>query len=120
VETTSGLVAERLVDPLDVDLLADLLLHPHPRAAGAAAEAALLAPVHLGVAQALDGAEHLARRRVDLVVPAEVARVVVGDVAVDRVYRHQPALIDQLGEQLRVVAPSRSRRRAAGTRWRSC
>ena len=39
--------AERLVDPLGVDPLADPLLHPHPRAAGAAAEAALLAAVHL-------------------------------------------------------------------------
>ena len=47
-----GVEAERLVDALDVDPLADLLLHPHPRPAGAAAEAALLAAVHLLGAQA--------------------------------------------------------------------
>src|SRR5690606_40740151 len=69
---------EGLVDALVVDALADPLLHPHPGAAGAAAEAALLVAVHLLVAQARDLADDLARGRVDLVVAAQVARVVVG------------------------------------------
>ena len=47
--------------------------------------------------------EHLARRRVDLVVPAQVAGVVVGDELVDRRDRGQPALLDQPAEQLGVV-----------------
>src|SRR5215203_4637362 len=75
----------------------------HMRAPGAAAEAAVLAAVHLLGGEALDGLEDLARGRVDLVVPAEEARVVVGDLAVDRRDRGQPALLHQLAEQLRVV-----------------
>src|SRR3712207_7500165 len=58
--------------------LADLLFHPHARTAGAAAEAPVLAAVHLLGGQALHRAEDLPWRRVDLVVPAEEARVVVG------------------------------------------
>src|SRR5829696_3598629 len=98
-----GIQLERLIGALGVDPLADLLLHPHARAAGAAAEAAVLAAVHLLRGQPLDGVEDLARRCVDLVVPAEEARVVVGDLAVDRRDRRQPALLDELAEQLRVV-----------------
>ena len=71
--------AQRLVDALQVDPLADLLLHPHPRAAGAAAERAVGVPRHLRQPRA-GGADQRARLGVDLVVPAQVARVVVGDV----------------------------------------
>src|SRR6476661_181637 len=98
-----GVELEGLLGALDVDLLADLLFHPHARAAGAAAEAAVLAAVHLLGGEALDGVEDLARRRVDLVVPAEEARVVVGDLAVDRGDRREPALLHQGAEQLGVV-----------------
>src|SRR4051812_20659645 len=98
-----GVELERLLGALGVNPLADLLLHPHARAAGAAAEAAVLAAVHLLGGEALDGVQDLARRRVDLVVPPEEARVVVGDLAVDRRDRGEPALLDQLAQQLRVV-----------------
>ena len=37
-----------LLDPLDVDALADPLFHPHAGAAGAAAEGALAVAGHLG------------------------------------------------------------------------
>ena len=100
---TSGIELERLVGALHVDPLADLLLHPHAGTAGAAAEAAVLAAVHLLRGEALDGVEDLARGRVDLVVPAEEARVVVGDLAVDRRDRGQPPLLHQLAQQLGVV-----------------
>src|SRR5436190_2080060 len=78
---------DRLLYPLGVDALADPLLHPHPRAAGPAAEGALGVARHLGHATGSGGAEHLARRGEHAVVPAEVARVVVGQAAVDRLYR---------------------------------
>src|SRR5271169_815899 len=48
-----------LLDPLDVDALADAFFHPHAGAAGAAAEAALLAAVHLGGLDARDGLQDL-------------------------------------------------------------
>src|SRR5690606_39290476 len=70
---------EGLVDALVVDALADPLLHPHPGAAGAAAEAALLVAVHLLVAQARDLADYLARGGVALLVAAQLCRGVVGD-----------------------------------------
>src|SRR5688500_18438219 len=98
-----GIELERLLGALHVDPLADLLLHPHPGTAGAAAEAAVLAAVHFLRGEALAGVEDLAPGRVDLVVPAEEARVVVGDLAVDRRDRHEPALLHELAEQLRGV-----------------
>ena len=63
-----------------VHALPDLLLHPHAPSAGAAAEPALavvrrdLDPLHAG-----DRVEDRARLVVHAVVPAEVARVVIGD-----------------------------------------
>src|SRR5664279_878509 len=95
--------SERLLGAFDVDPLADLLLDPEAGTTGAAAEAAFLAAVHLLRLQARDGAENLARRCVDLVVPAEVARIVIGDQLVDRLDRREPSLGNQAAEQLRVV-----------------
>ena len=63
-----------------VDALAEMLLHPHAGTAGTAAEAAVGVARHLGQRRTR-GADQLARRFVDLVVAAEVARVVVGDGA---------------------------------------
>ena len=74
-----GAGVQRLLDAFVVDALADVLLHPHPGAAGAAAQAAVGVAGHLGELRA-GGSDQLARRVVDLVVPAQVARVVVGDV----------------------------------------
>src|SRR5207247_4094886 len=61
-----------------VDACALRLLHPHPGAARAAAEGALAVPRHLDRCGA-GGADHVARSVEASVVPAEVARVVVGD-----------------------------------------
>ena len=67
-----------------VDPLADVLLHPHARAAGAAAEGLLGVARHLDEVGAGQDLEQLARRGVDAVVAADVARVVVGDRALRR------------------------------------
>ena len=57
---------------------AGALLHPHVRAAGAAAERPLAAALHLD--RLTDGGDELARRLEHVVVPGQVARVVVGDL----------------------------------------
>src|SRR5437764_877108 len=95
-----GAGAERLVRALDVDPLADPLLHPHPRSAGATAEAALAVPVHLDTLQTGYGVEHGAGRVVDLVVPPEVTGVVIGQLGDERVLRRELALGDEPAEQL--------------------
>ena len=92
-----------LLDPLGVDPLADALFHPHPRAAGAAAEAARLAPVHLGGLDAGDRLQDLPRRGVDLVVPAQEARVVIGQLLLHPPGGRQLPLGHQPGQQLGVV-----------------
>ena len=89
----------RLAHPLLVDRRA-VLLHPHVRAAGAAAERLLLPPLHLD--RRADGRGQLARLRAHVVVAGEVAGVVVRDRLLTR-RRREPAVADQLGEQLGVV-----------------
>ena len=70
--------------------------------------------------QALDGAEHLARRRVDLVVPAEVARVVVGDASCRPARPGSACPPRRACRAAACGARPRSGRRAAGTRWPGC
>ena len=79
-----GAGGERLFGALDVHLLADVLLHPHARAAGAAAHALGAVARHLDDVDAAERADHVARREVHVVVAAEVAAVVVGDALVER------------------------------------
>src|ERR1700722_4009713 len=98
-----GVEGEGLFDPVVVDAAAGALLEPHAGAAGAAAESVALAAVHFLGLGAGDGVDDLPGRRVDLVVAAEEARVVVGDLLVDRVDRGELAVLDQLGQQLGVV-----------------
>ena len=95
--------AERFVDPLGVDALADPLFHPHPGAARAAAEAAVLAPVHLLGLHAGDLLHDFPRRGEHLVVPAQETRVVIGDLLLHLVDRGDLALRDQPGQELGVV-----------------
>ena len=76
------------------------LLHPHVRAAGAAAERPLAAARHLD--RLADGGDQLARRGEHVVVAGQVAGVVVGDRA-RRPPRREPAVAHELGEQLGVV-----------------
>src|SRR5262249_31269571 len=94
---------QRLVRTGLVDPGTDRLLHPHAGAARPAAERRLAVARHLGQPQAGYAAEDLPRRAEDPVVPPEVARVVIGDRGVHLVYRRQPALADEPGQQLRVV-----------------
>ena len=59
---------------------------------------------HLDDVDAGERADHLARREVHVVVAAEVARVVIRDALLERRAReHEPAVGDELLEQLRVV-----------------
>ena len=80
------------------------LLHPHARAAGAAAHALGAVARHLDDVDAGERADDLARREVHVVVAAEVAGVVVGDALVERrAGERQAAVGDELVEQLGVV-----------------
>src|SRR6185312_10881973 len=73
---------EELERALHVHAVLVLLLHPHLRAAGAAAEALLtVPPLGLDQLDAGDALDDVARRLVDVVVTAEVAGVVVDDLA---------------------------------------
>src|ERR1700759_693016 len=82
-----GVKRESLLDALLVDALPRPLFEPHAGAAGAAAETLALAAVHLLGLGAGDRVDDLPRRGVDLVVPAEEARIVVGDLLVHGVDR---------------------------------
>ena len=85
-------------------LTPDRLLHPHAGPAGAAAHALGAVARHLDDLDALDRADHLAGREVDVVVAAEVARVVVGDALLERGLADvEAAAGDQRLEQLAVV-----------------
>ena len=84
--------------------VADRLLHPHARAAGAAAHALGAVARHLDDLDALDRPDDLARGEVHVVVAAEVAGVVVGDPLLERRPADVEAAVgDQLLEQLAVV-----------------
>jgi hypothetical protein len=63
-----GVQGQRLVDAVGVDALADAFFQPHAGPAGAAAEAAVLAAVHLLRLGAGHRVDDLPRRGVDLVV----------------------------------------------------
>src|SRR5581483_5076735 len=76
------------------------LLHPHVRAPGAAAEGALAALLHLH--RLADRRDELARLGGDVVVPREVAAVVVGDLGL-ALRRLELPVTQQLREQLGVV-----------------
>src|SRR5207245_2428696 len=91
---------DRLSYPLLVDRPPALLLHPHPRAARAAAEGALAVARHLDGLP--DRGHELSRSFPNVVVPREVARVVIGDRSLAR-HRSELALADEVGEKLRVM-----------------
>ena len=88
-----------------VDALPLGLLHPHVAAAGPAAEGVAPVPLHLHRLQA-QGGQHRSRLAHDVVVPRQVAGVVIGDGEPPQLldgrgrelpFRHQP------GEELGVV-----------------
>src|SRR5699024_4569634 len=97
-----GAGGQGLVDALHVDALADLLLHPHAGTAGTTAQGALAVTRHL-LERGLF-ADQVARRLVDVVVAAEEAGVVVGDLLLLRAgHGHQTLVTHQPVEQLGVV-----------------
>ena len=105
-----GAGGDGLLGAVDVDPLAEVLLHPHPGTAGAAAEGAFGRPLHLDVRRSRQHLQELARRGVDLVVATQEARVVVGDrplrgarAALTRRDRGQLPLAHQPVQQLGVV-----------------
>src|SRR5438270_727008 len=71
-------------------------------AVSAAAERVVAVPRHLDELAA-DRLEHLARRVIHAVVPAERARVVVGDAVAELLLRCNTAALQQLEQELRVV-----------------
>src|SRR5215213_7847173 len=72
---------QRLIGTVLVDSGTDPLLHPHPRATSAAAERAFARSGHFGDRGARQRPEQITWRIVDLVMPAQIARVVVGDAS---------------------------------------
>ena len=93
------MVGAALVDAF----VARFLLLEHLRAAGAAAHAAVARLLRLEDGQAGDRLEHRARCVVLVVVPAQVARVVIRHPLVDRLGRGQLARLDEFREELRVM-----------------
>src|SRR4051812_25416287 len=73
-----------LTGAFGVDPRPGRLLLPRPGAAGPTPEGRVPVAGHLGEPEAGEGAEQLSWRAVDLVVPAEEARIVVGDGALNR------------------------------------
>ena len=69
---------------LIVDLGADVLLHPHAGASSATAHALGSVARHLDDLDTIDGTDDVSWRHVHVVVPTEVARVVVGDALLER------------------------------------
>src|SRR5690606_26194266 len=89
---------------LVVDLLADRLLHPHARAAGAAAHALGAVGRGLDDLDAAERADDVARREVHVVVATQVAGVVVDDALLEAGTRQVEATVrDELLEELAVV-----------------
>ena len=74
-----GARLERLVRAIHVDALADVLFHPHARAARPAAEPFLSTATHLDLGDAGDRVEHAAGFVEDPVVSAQITGVVIGD-----------------------------------------
>ena len=95
---------DRFLAAFGVDLLAGVLLHPHARAAGAAAHAVGAVARHLDEVDAGERTDDAPGREVHVVVAAEIARVVVRDALFERRARErQAAVAHELVEQLRVV-----------------
>ena len=95
---------EQLLASLDVDVLADGLLHP--KAAATCAAAHRLGTVVLGFEDlhAAERSNDLSRSEVDVVVSAEVAGVVVDNALSERRVAHvEIAVLDQLLEELTVM-----------------
>src|SRR5699024_10952472 len=91
-----GVGGQRLVHPLGVDALTDPLFHPHASTTGTAAETTFLVAVHLLGLDTGHLGHDVARRCVHLVVPAQEAGVVVGDVLLHGLHRGQLALVHEL------------------------
>ena len=101
--TTSGSVASVSSMRSWFHALADVLLHEEPSAARAAAEALLPGARHLDLVDPLHRGDQRSGRVEDVVVPPEIAGVVIGDALVLGPLRRELAVHDQLREHLGVV-----------------
>src|SRR3954452_21112840 len=76
---TRGTGGDCLSRTFVIDLRADRLFNSHPCPAGTTTHALRAAARHLDDFDALDRGDDVARRQIHVVVPAEVARVVIRD-----------------------------------------
>ena len=99
-----GSGGDGLFDPHLVDPTLALLFHPHVAAAGAAAEALLTVTRHFNQSHVGHLLEDASRRLEDVVVPTEVAAVVIGDGLFGSIAAgDKAALINELLEELGVM-----------------
>ena len=99
-----GTGLEQLLGALDVDLLADVLLHPHAGTTGPTAHALGAVAAGLDDLDTADRTDHVAGRQVHVVVATEVARVVVHEAVLERsIADVEASVVDQDLEQLAVV-----------------
>ena len=85
---------------LDVDPLTCVLFHPHPPSTGAATERVGAVPHHLDGRP--DGFENVPGCNEHVIVPAEVARVVVGDLLAVR-FGLDEAFLHEMHQELTVM-----------------
>ena len=101
---TSGPGGQQFLGAFDVDVLADVLLHEHATSPRSATHAIRPLPVSLHQVNSGQTADHVSGRRVDVVVPAQVAGVVVHHPFLQASPLHvQTALVDQPLQELAVV-----------------
>src|SRR6266487_3651730 len=84
-------------------LLARAFLHPHPGAAGPAAESVFAGSAHLDDPDPRDPVQDFARFLEEAVVPSEVARIVIRQELQDVPRRREATGVDEVPEELRMV-----------------
>ena len=95
---------QQLLRAFHIHLLADMLFHPHPSTASPAAHALGAVALCLHHFNAADRPHHIPRCQIHIVVPTQIARIVIHQPTVQLRLRHiQPPLLHQLGKQLAVV-----------------
>ena len=90
----------RVIGALDVDALADVLLHPHLTATCATAEGLLLVKLHLDELDAVHSSERIARAVVVIRPAVRVAGVVVGDAHMAGATQRDATLGDERVQEL--------------------
>ena len=102
---TAGSLRQSLLDAHDIDAAADFLVHPHSRAAGAAAHRLFAAQLELERRVTGQLRDDGAWRLIFTVVPGEVARLVIDD-ALESPVDADATLGDKPCDELRVMHTS--------------